>query len=120
MAIQNAAFPVKPKGKFGLGGITPRGGNNGPNARQYFPDSEQAPRMQTADMQQYTNPFTGEQQTGHHSTHNHDRQPRLGSLPCQQEQSRRHEEQERRRKGDHRREHCGKPSTSSINSDVIR
>ena len=70
MAIQNAAYRDQPKGKFGLGGITPRGGNNMPAPRQYFPDSEQAPRMQTADMQQYTNPFTGEQQTGSSTNRN--------------------------------------------------
>ena len=34
------------------------------NARKYFPDTEKPPAMQTADMQSYTNPFTGQQQTG--------------------------------------------------------
>ena len=70
MAIQNAAYRDQPKGKFGLGGITPRGGNNGPNARQYFPSSEQHTGASTMDMMRYTNPFTGEEQTGSSTNRN--------------------------------------------------
>lgn len=60
----NGQVPQAPRGLDGKGGLaTPQ--------RRYYPASEQGPRMHTADMQQYINPFTGEQQTGSGTGMNH-------------------------------------------------
>jgi len=60
----NGQVPQAPIGLKGKGGLaTPQ--------RRYYPASEQGPRMHTADMQQYINPFTGEQQTGSGTGMNH-------------------------------------------------